>query len=235
MDIKNSVAFVTGANRGLGLALVKQLQARGAAKIYAGVRDVNSIALPGVIPVKFDVTNPADIVAAAAQCGDTTLLINNAGIAKLVGFLAEDSIEVTQETFEANVYGPLRAAKAFAPVLGKNGGGAIVNILSIASWTNSGMMGPYSMSKAAAWSLTNGLRNDLSAQGTQLVGVHVGFIDTDLTKGLDVAKVSAQDVAAQILDGVQVGAKEVLADEITRKVKRGLSDEPGIYLAPLQS
>ncbi|WP_296001494.1 SDR family oxidoreductase [Rugamonas sp.] len=234
MDIKNSVAFVTGANRGLGLELVKQLQARGAAKIYAGVRDVNSMALPGIIPVKFDVTNPDDIAAAAAQCGDTTLLINNAGIARPVGFLADDSIEVTREIFEANVYGPLRSAKAFAPVLGKNGGGAIVNVLSIASWTNSGLMGPYAMSKAAAWSLTNGLRNDLSAQGTQLVGVHVGFIDTDLTKDIDAAKVSPQDVAAQILDGVQAGAKEVLADDITRKVKRGLSDEPGIYLAPLQ-
>ncbi|MBB5369970.1 MULTISPECIES: SDR family oxidoreductase [unclassified Janthinobacterium] len=234
MDIKNSVAFVTGANRGLGLELVKQLQARGAAKIYAGVRDVHSINLPGVIPVQFDVTNPADIAAAAAHCADTTLLINNAGIAKLVGFLAEDSIEVTREIFEANVYGPLRAAKAFAPALGKNGGGAIVNILSIASWTNSGQMGPYAMSKAAAWSLTNGLRNDLIPQGTQLVGVHVGFMDTDLTKGFDVAKVSAADVAGQILDGVQAGVKEVLADEITRKVKRGLSDEPGIYLAPLQ-
>src|SRR5471032_13287 len=234
MDIKNSVAFVSGANRGLGLELVKQLLARGAGKVFAGVRELGSIDLPGVIPVKFDVTKPADIAAAAKLCGDTTLLINNAGIAKIVGFLADDSVEVTQEIFEANVYGPLRAAKAFAPILGKNGGGAIVNVLSIASWTNSGQMGPYAMSKADAWSLTNGLRNDLSAQGTQLVGVHVGFIDTDLTKGFDVAKVSPQDVARQILDGVQAGAKEVLADEITRKVKRGLSDEPGIYLAPLQ-
>jgi len=234
MDIKNSVAFVSGANRGLGLELVKQLLARGASKVYAGVRELGSIDLPGVIPVKFDVTQPADIAAAAELCGDTTLLINNAGIARVVGFLADDSVEVTQEIFEANVYGPLRAAKAYAPVLGKNGGGAIVNILSVASWTNSGMMGPYAMSKAAAWSLTNGLRNDLAAQGTLVLGAHMGFMDTAMTAGFDVSKVSPQDVAGQILDGVQAGATEVLADEITRKVHAGLSGSPAIYLAPLQ-
>lgn len=234
MDIKNSVAFVSGANRGLGLELVKALLARGAAKVYAGVREPGSIDLPGVVPVRFDVTKPADIAAAAALCADTTLLINNAGIAKAVGFLADNSIEVTQETFETNVYGPLRAAKAFAPALARNGGGAIVNILSVASWTNSGMMGPYAMSKAAAWSLTNGLRNDLAAQGTQVLGAHMGFMDTDLTAGFDVSKVSPQDVAEQILDGVQAGAREVLADYITRKVHAGLSAQPAIYLAPLQ-
>lgn len=234
MDIQNSIAFVSGANRGLGLELVKALLARGATKVYAGVRQLGSIDLPGVVPVQFDVTKPADIAAAAALCADTTLLINNAGIAKVVGFLADDSIEVTQETFETNVYGPLRAAKAFAPALARNGGGAIVNVLSVASWTNSGMMGPYAMSKAAAWSLTNGLRNDLAAQGTQVLGAHMGFMDTDLTAGFDVSKVSPQDVAEQILDGVQAGAKEVLADDITRKVHAGLSAQPAIYLAPLQ-
>jgi len=234
MKIKDSVVFVTGANRGLGLAYVRELLSRGAKKVYAGVRDTASIALPGVIPIKLDVTNPDEVTAAAALCGDVTLLINNAGIAKAIGFLDPATIDTAREIFEANFYGPIRVTQAFAPILAANGGGAIINVLSVASWVNSGLLAPYAASKSAAWSFTNGLRAELSAQGTQVLGLHVGFMDTDMTKGFDAAKISPDEVAVKTLDGLEAGLEEVLADERTRAVKNGLSANPGIYLSPLK-
>lgn len=134
MKIKDSVAFVTGANRGLGLALVHELLARGASKVYAGVRDPASINLPGVIAVKLDVTNAEEVAAAAAQCGDVTLLINNAGIARFVSYLDPAAIDTAREIMDANYLGPIRMCQAFTPVLANNHGGAIINILSVASW-----------------------------------------------------------------------------------------------------
>lgn len=234
MKIDDSIAFVTGANRGLGLSLVRALFARGAKKVYAGVRDPASVTLPGLIPVKLDVTNPDKVAAAAARCGDVNLLINNAGLAKVIGFLDPASIDAARAIFETNFYGLIRMSQAFAPILATNGGGAIVNVLSVASWINSGLLAPYAASKSAAWSFTNGLRAELSAQGTQVLGLHVGFMDTDMTKGFEAAKVSPDDVAVQTLDGLEAGLAEVLADDITRAVKNGLSATPGIYLAQVE-
>jgi NAD(P)-dependent dehydrogenase (short-subunit alcohol dehydrogenase family) len=234
MKIKDSVPFVTGANRGLGLAFVRELLARGAKKVYAGVRNPDRIDLPGVIPIKLDVTNPDDVAAAAAQCGDTTLLINNAGIARYVGFLDPTTIAAAREIFETNFYGPIRMSQTFAPILAAHGGGAIINVLSVASWINTPLLAPYGASKSAAWGFTNGLRIELLKQNTQVLGLHVGFIDTDLTKDLEFAKIQPADVVTQTLDGLEAGLEEVLADEITRMVKDGLSKQPGIYLAPLQ-
>lgn len=232
MKIKDSVAFVTGANRGLGLALVHELLARGASKVYAGVRDPASIKLPGVVAVKLDVTNAVDVAAAAAQCGDVTLLINNAGIARVISYLDPAAIDAARDILDANFLGPIRMSQAFTPILAANGGGAIVNVLSVGSWVNSPELSLYAASKSAAWGFTNGLRTSLRAQGTQVLGLHVGFMDTDMTHGFDFAKVSPQDVALQTLAGVESGLEEVLADDITRTVKQGLSG--GIYLAPLQ-
>lgn len=232
MKIKDSVAFVTGANRGLGLALVHELLARGASKVYAGVRDPASIKLPGVVAVKLDVTHADDVAAAAAQCGDVTLLINNAGIAKVISYLDPAAIDSAREILDANFLGPIRMSQAFTPILARNGGGAIVNVLSVGSWVNSPELSLYAASKSAAWGFTNGLRTSLRAQGTQVVGLHVGFMDTDMAHGFDFAKVSPEDVAAQTIAGVESGLEEVLADDITRAVKQGLSS--GIYLTPLQ-
>jgi NAD(P)-dependent dehydrogenase (short-subunit alcohol dehydrogenase family) len=232
MKIKNSVAFVTGANRGLGLAIVHELLARGASKVYAGVRDPASINLPGVVPIRLDVTNAADAAAAAAQCGDVTLLVNNAGIARVISYMDPGAIDVGREIFDANFFGTVRLSQAFTPVLAANGGGTLVNILSVGSWVNGPELSLYAASKSAAWGFTNGLRTSLRAQGTQVVGVHVGFMDTDMTKGLDIAKVTPESVATEIVAGIESGLEEVLADDITRKVKLGLSS--GIYLAPLQ-
>lgn len=232
MNIKNSIAFVTGANRGLGLALVHELQARGVSKIYAGVRDVASIDLPGVIPVLLDVTNDAQVAAAAALCGDVDLLINNAGIAHRVGTMGENALDAAREMFDANVLGIVRMSQAFVPVLAANGGAAMVNILSVGSWTNGPGLSLYAATKSAAWGITNGLRQSLAAQQTLVTGVHVGFMDTDMTAGIDFAKVSPASVARKIIDAVADGVEEVLADDISIKVKQGLSD--GIYLRPLE-
>ncbi len=232
MNLQHSVAFVTGANRGLGLALVRELQAKGARKIYAGVRDIASIDIPGVIPVQLDVTDDAQVAAAAAQCGDVDLLINNAGIARLVGSLDANAVEVARQLFDANVLGIVRMSQAFAPVLAANGGGALVNILSVGSWTNSPALSLYAATKSAAWGITNGLRQSLAAQQTLVTGVHVGFMDTDMTKGIDFAKVTPASVAAKIVSAVADGVEEVLADDISAKVKAGLTS--GIYLRPLE-
>lgn len=230
MNIQNSIALVTGANRGIGLVFVHELIARGAKKIYAAARDINSIEVPGVIPVQLDVTNEEDIAAVAARCKDVTLFINNAGVARFSGFLAADSVAIARAALETNYFGPMRMSAAFAPILAANGGGAILNVLSVASWLSVPPLSAYAASKSAAWALTNGLRNELRAQGTQVTALHMGFVDTDMTKGMEVNKANPQDIVRQALDGVDAGADEVLADAITQQVKQGLSAQPGVYL-----
>jgi len=230
MKIRDSVAFVTGANRGIGLAFTQELLAGGVRKVYAAARNPERITLVGVECVRLDVTNPEDAAAAARQCTDVNLLINNAGIALWTGFLAPDSIEAARSEMETNYYGPLLLSRAFAPVLAKNGGGAIVNLLSVLSWVAVPSAGTYSASKAAAWALTNWLRTALREQGTQVVGVHAGPIDTDMASNLTLPKVKPTDVVRQVLSGVEAGRDEVLIDDMTRQVKAGLSDREGIYL-----
>ena len=232
MELNNTVAFVTGANRGLGRAIVLALQARGVKKIYAGARDPASIDVPGVTAVQVDVTNDAQVKAAAAACGDVNLVINNAGIALRGSALVPNAVEEGAAMFDANVLGIVRMAQAFAPILGKNGGGGIVNILSVASWTNNPGLSLYGASKSAAWAVTNGLRTNLAEQGTYVAGVHVGFIDTDLTEGIDLPKLRPDDVANIIVAGIAAGEVEIIVDDISRKVKQGLTE--GIYLKPLQ-
>lgn len=230
MNLKNAVVLITGANRGLGLAFARIALARGARKVYAAARDPSTITLPGVEAIKLDVSNPADVAAAAARATDVTLVINNAGVAAMGGFLDADAIESAQRHLDVNLFGSLRVAQAFAPVLAANGGGALLNVLSIASWINGQPLGLYAMSKSAAWAMTNGLRHDLRAQGTQVLGLHMGFVDTDLTKGIDGPKSTPDAIVNQAFDGLEAGAQEVLADERTRQVKQGLSANPPVYL-----
>jgi NAD(P)-dependent dehydrogenase (short-subunit alcohol dehydrogenase family) len=230
MQIKNSVVLVTGANRGLGQAFVNALLEAGAAKIYAAARDPSSITIKGVVPIKLDVTNAADIAAAAQQCTDLTLLINNAGIGRGSSFLAAGSADAARAELETNFFAPLALSQAFAPILKANGGGGIINILSVLSWLNLAAVATYSASKSAAWSLTNGLRNELRPQGTQVVGVHVGFMDTDMAHGFPGPKIAPLDVARQTLAALEAGKDEVLADALSRNVQKGLSAQPGVYL-----
>ena len=232
MKLKDAVVFITGANRGIGLSFAKEALARGASKVYAGARDPASVTLPGVVPVKLDVTNAADVEAAARQCGDVTLLINNAGVAQFGGFLEDGAVESARKQIETNYFGPLLMTRAFAPVLAKNGGGGVINVLSIASWVTRPVLGTYASSKSAAWGLTNGLRNDLRAQNTQVLGLHMGFVDTDMTKGIDQPKTTPESIAQQTFDGLEAGKVEVLGDERTVMVHDNLA--AGVYLAAPQ-
>ncbi|MGH8778258.1 SDR family oxidoreductase [Paraburkholderia sp.] len=223
MKIEGAVVLVTGANRGLGLQFAQQSLARGAKKVYAAARNPSSVTLAGVTPVKLDVTHAADVTAAAEHCGDVTLLINNAGIARVASVTQAEGAAALREQLETNVFGMLAMSRAFAGILGGHGGGAMLNILSVLSWVNTPAIGGYGVSKAAAWTLTNALRHELRAQGTQVVGFHAGYIDTDLTRGFDIAKATPEDVVHQALDAVEAGDEEVMVDELTRRVKQGLS------------
>ena len=230
MKIQNSVALVTGANRGIGLAFTKALLARGARKVYAAARDPSALSILGVERIRLDVTNARDVAAAAGHATDVTLVINNAGVAHQGGFLATDAEEVARRMFETNFFGMLRVSRAFAPVLEANGGGALLNVLSIASWMNGGALAAYAASKSAAWSLTNSLRHELAPQGTQVTALHMGFVDTDLARAIDGPKTSTGEVVARALDGLEANLDEVLGDERTRLVKQGLSAANASYL-----
>ena len=224
-----SCRMVTGANRGIGLAFARALKEMGAAKVYAAARNPEAVTLDGVAPLKLNVTSDEDAAAAARAAGDVNLLVNNAGIARPGGFLTDGAVEAAREQLEVNFIGPLRMARAFAPVLAKNGGGAIINVLSVASWMNGPTLATYGASKSAAWALTNGLRIELAQQGTQVVGLHAGFIDTDLARNIDAPKSSPEKIVRTTLDALERGDGQVLTDAITRQVHRGLSAHPPVY------
>jgi NAD(P)-dependent dehydrogenase (short-subunit alcohol dehydrogenase family) len=230
MKLSGSVVLITGANRGIGLAFAKAALSRGARRVYAAARSPAQISMAGVEPLKLDVTSAVDVAAAAKACPDVTLVINNAGIARMIGLLVPDGIEIAQQHFDTNVLGMLRMTQAFAPVLAANGGGAFLNVLSVASWINSSRMNGYAVSKSAAWGLTNGLRNELRQQNTQVLGMHMAFIDTDMTVGITEPKSSPETVVGVAFDALEAGLSEVLADERTRQIKRGITAEQPIYL-----
>jgi NAD(P)-dependent dehydrogenase (short-subunit alcohol dehydrogenase family) len=221
MQISGVVALVTGANRGLGAQYVQALLDRGAAKVYAGARDIATITDPRAVALQLDVTDKASIAAAAKQAQDVTLVVNNAGVGTLASGIGDES-EV-RWVMETNYFGLLAVTRDFAPILAANGGGGLVNVLSDASWCNSGLLGAYAASKAAAWSATNALRMQLSKQGTLVIGVHCGFLDTDATAGFDVPKLSPRVVADLTLDALEKGEYEVLADESSRKAKTNVA------------
>lgn len=233
MHIAQSVVFITGANRGLGLAFAREALAQGATKVYAGMRDPAGFDEPGLIPVRIDVTDQVSITAAAAQCSDTTLLVNNAGIATLgKGALDSDMLELSQQMMNTNCYGVVRTVQAFAPALAANGGGAVVNVLSDVAWLSLPILAAYAASKSAAWSVTNAQRLELAAQNTAVVGVHVGFVDTDMTKDFDVPKADPRSVVRTVFAGLEGGDREVLVDDGSRKIKASLSQPDAVYLNP---
>ena len=231
MLIKDSVVFITGANRGLGLAFAKAALAAGARKVYGAARDPASITLAGVTPVALDVTDPAQVEAAAQACGDVTLLVNNAGISRNANLLGAGAIEAARAELETNFFGVWSVVRAFAPVLARNGGGAVLNVLSALAWTTFPSVATYSTTKSAAWSLSNGLRNELAAQGTQVTSLHVGYMDTDMAAHAQGEKASPDQVARQALAGVEAGQFEVLADETSRQLKQSLSSATPAYAA----
>ena len=230
MDIVGSVALVTGANRGLGREFVEQLRERGAKKVYAAARDVATVTTPGVVPVALDLLDPAGIERAARQAGDVTLLVNNAGISTGQNLVRGDLAEVRRE-METHFFGTLAVTRAFADVLGRNGGGAIVNVLSALSWFSWNGATSYSAAKAAEWGLTAGTRVELADQGTQVLGVHLGAADTDMMGDYDGPLLKPRDVVAAALDGLAEGAVEVLVDDWSRTVKAGLAQDPAEFYA----
>ncbi|OLZ74870.1 short-chain dehydrogenase [Streptomyces sp. IMTB 2501] len=220
-SIKDSVVLVTGGSRGLGKALVEELYTRGAAKVYATARDPRTVTHPDAVRLALEVTDPASVEAAAAQAKDVTILVNNAGVSLGATSFLNAPVDDVRREFETNFYGPLLATRAFVPVIERNGGGHLLNVHSVLSWL--GVAGSYSATKAALWSQTNSLRLELRPRGIAVTGLHVGYIDTDMAANVDAPKSTPQDVAALALDGVESGAYEVLADDLTRSVKAGLS------------
>ncbi|MEU9131686.1 SDR family oxidoreductase [Kitasatospora sp. NPDC048540] len=222
--IEGANVLVTGGSRGLGKALVEALYARGAKQVYATARDPRTVTHPDAVPLAMEITDPASVAAAAERAQDVTILVNNA--AGLVGASFLDSpVEDVRREFEANFYGPLHTTRAFVPIIERNGGGHLLTVHSVLSWV--ALSGSYSASKAALWSQTNSLRLDLKPRGINVTGLHVGYVDTDMAAAVDAPKSSPHAVAEQALDGIEADAYEVIADELTRRVKSGLSADLG--------
>ncbi|MFC0437826.1 SDR family oxidoreductase [Kutzneria buriramensis] len=221
MDLTNTVAVVTGANRGLGREFAKQLVERGA-KVYATARRPETVDIEGAIPLRLDVTDHASIEAAAKVASDATLLINNAGTSGELELLTSD-LDAIRDQIDVHYVGPLVAIRAFAPVIEANGGGAVLNVASVLSWAHFPSVGAYSVAKAAEWAMTNVVRQELAPKGITVTGLHVGYMDTDMAAHVESGKSDPAEVASTTLDAVAKGEPEVLFDELTRKVKAGLS------------
>jgi NAD(P)-dependent dehydrogenase (short-subunit alcohol dehydrogenase family) len=226
MTISESIPAVTGAARGLGRHLVDELLDRGAAKVYALARDPSNVRDDArVIPVRFDLLDPHTITAAAGEAHDATLLINNAAIGTYAGPL-EVAADVVRSEMAVNYEGLFATIRAFVPVLTGNGGGRIVNVLSVLSLAGSPSWAGYSASKAAAHSLTQALRPELAARGITVHGAYPGGIDTDMLAGIDMPKTSPADVAAGILDGVAAGEEDIFPDPNSRAMSQMWRTDP---------
>ena len=229
MHIQDSTALVTGANRGIGKAFADALLDRGAGRVYAAVRDVGTITDPRVVPIQLDVTDPDRVAAVARELDDVQLVVNNAGVLN-VSIPLSASLDVARVELETNYLSLVSMTQAFAPVLERNGGGAFVNLLSVYSWVAMPLISTYSASKAAAWSFTNAARIELGRQNTQVVGVHVGAVDTDMAASFDMEKLPPAIVAASALDALEAGEPEAVVDDYSHAVKAGLSnDQDALY------
>ncbi|AYN37218.1 short-chain dehydrogenase [Streptomyces albus] len=222
MKIEGSIALVTGGNRGIGRHFVQQLLDRGAAKVYAAARRPETVDVPGAIPLALDITDPEAVAAAAAAAPDLTLLVNNAGTTTGSNLVTGDLTAIRQE-IDTNFYGPLTMIRTFAPTLARNGGGGILNVNSRLSWLSYPGANAYAASKAAAWSMTNGVRLELAGQGTQVTGVYLSSTDTDMMAGWDIPKNDPAEVVTVALDGLEAGAPEVLTDQETKEAKAALA------------
>ncbi|MEU7069955.1 SDR family oxidoreductase [Streptomyces narbonensis] len=225
MELKDAVAVVTGANRGLGRHLAAQLMARGA-KVYAAARRPETVDLPGAVPLRLDLTDAESIREAARTASDATLLVNNAGISTGTPLIA-GGLEAVRLEMEVNFFGPLAVTRAFAPVIESNDGGAVLNVLSVLSWLHPAGLGSYAAAKAAAWALTGAVREELAPRGIAVTALHVGYMDTDMAAGVPAEqKTDPAEVAALALTGIETGLPEIVADDVTRHVKQSLAAAP---------
>jgi NAD(P)-dependent dehydrogenase (short-subunit alcohol dehydrogenase family) len=232
MDIKGCVGLVTGGNRGIGEAFVRVLLESGATKVYAGSRDPGAAdhlvaAYPGrCVALELDVTDPAEVSAATLQCGDVTLLVNNAGLFANQTLLGATDLSIARQEMEVNYFGTLAMCRAFAPVLGRNGGGAIVNVLSAAALISIPNMGGYGPSKAATRSLTGAVRAELSPQGTQVTALIVGSVDTRMAAHVEGGKEKPEDIARAGLRAVTRNIDEMDTDRMAVEVRAALNLDP---------
>jgi NAD(P)-dependent dehydrogenase (short-subunit alcohol dehydrogenase family) len=229
VDIPSSTPVVTGANRGLGRQIVDQLLERGLPKVYALARDPDAVRRdPRVVPVRFDLLDGDTIAAAAARASDATLLINNASTAAFSTPLEADAAAVRRE-MAVNYDGTYATIRAFVPVLEANGGGAVVNVLSLLSLASAPPMAGYSASKAAAHSLTQALRPALAARGISVHGVYPAGIDTEMVAGIETAKTPPEQVAALLLDGLAAGQEDIFPDPNSQAMAQTWWSDPKAF------
>ena len=222
MNTEDVVALVTGANRGLGRQFATELAARGA-KVYAAARRPETIDIPGVVPIQLDITDPESVRQAAEQAADVNVVINNAGVSTRATLLDGPLDDIRLE-METHYFGTLSVIRAFAPLIERNGGGSILNVLSVLSWVHPPSSGAYAAAKAAAWALTDAARTELAPKGIHVAALHVGYMDTDMVSYIPADQKSDPAVIAKLaLDGLFAGAPEVLGDSLTRAVKAQLS------------
>lgn len=232
MKLTGAVVLITGANGGIGTEFIKQLQAAGVAKIYAAARRIETLdavkamAPQTIVPVAVDVTNPGQVEAAAAQCSDVNLLINNAGVSFDTSVLSAPSLESARKEMEVNYFGTMSMCRAFADVLKNNGGGAIVNIASLVGKVNLPFMGTYCASKAAEISLTQCVRAELAAQGTLVVAVMPATVDTDFAKDYPPPKVAPSEVVSTTLQAIEQGEEDVYPGEQAVYLSQALLQDP---------
>lgn len=225
MNTTPVTALVTGANRGLGRQFATELVARGAT-VYAGARRPETVDIPGVIPIQIDITDPDSVRHAAELAGDVNLVVNNAGVSTRATLL-DGPIDDIRLEMETHYFGTLNVIRAFAPVIEHNGGGSILNVLSVLSWLHPSSSGAYSAAKAATWALTDAVREELAPKGIHVAALHVGYMDTDMVPYIPAdQKIDPRVVATLALDGLFAGESEILADALTRNVKAQLSTSP---------
>lgn len=232
MQLEAAKVLITGANGGIGQQFIQALLTAGVSKIYAAARRLESlepiVALDPtrIVPIGLDVTVPGAVEQAAVQCSDVTLLINNAGVSKDVGLIAADNTEGARLEMETNYFGMLNMCRAFAPILKSNGGGTILNMLSLVSKVNLPFMGSYCASKAACLSLTQGIRAELAAQGTLVVGVMPGTVDTPFAVHYPPPKVAPEEVVRAALQAVEDGVEDVYPGEQATYMVGMLQSDP---------
>ncbi len=236
MEITDQIALVTGANRGIGRQFVLELLERGAGTVYATARRPETLEIDDarVVPLRLDLTDRDSIAAAAEVAHDVTLLVNNAGIATGASLVTGDLTEAHRE-LDTHLWGTLDVIRAFAPVLGRNGGGAIVNVLSALAWFAGPGTGAYAMAKAAEWNMTNAVRLELAAQGTLVQGVLLGAARTDISAAYDGPKIDPRDVPRRSFDGLAAGSIEVVVDDWTAMVKASLAGDPAEFYERMES
>jgi NAD(P)-dependent dehydrogenase (short-subunit alcohol dehydrogenase family) len=223
MTTKQITALVTGANRGLGKHFASQLVERGA-KVYAAARNPETVDISGVEPIQLDITDPTSVHRAAELCADVTTLVNNAGTSTRASLLSGSFDDIRLE-METHYFGTLSVIRAFAPIIESNGGGGILNMLSVLSWLHSPASGAYCAAKAAGWAMSDALRQELAPLGITVTAVHVGYMDTDMAAFAPAEQKSDPALVAKLaLDGLLAGVPEVLADDLTRATKAHLSD-----------